>query len=54
MVKSEQSTDLGGKWFGKLQDEIAEASDGARIDFLTAVKPDSMGFYGKEGVDDED
>lgn len=54
MVKSEQSNELGEKWFGKLQGEVAAAPDEAKSDFLKAVKPDSMGFYGKEGVEDED
>lgn len=54
MIESEQSRDMGQEWFTRLQEEIASASDEDLKAFLTARNADSMGFYGKEGVDDGD
>ncbi len=54
MVESEQSREIGREWFSRLQDEIATVPAGDLEVFLTARDPDSMGFFGKEGVDDAD
>lgn len=54
MVKSEQGRELGQEWFGRLQEEIADAPAVGLRDFLAAVKSDEMGFAGQEGIDDED
>lgn len=52
MVQSEQRRELGEKWFKQLQTEVAPAEN--LEDFRVAIDPDTMGFYGQEGVDDED
>lgn len=54
MIKSEQSRELGGKWFSQLQEEIEESSREQMEDFRKAIKPDSMGPVEAEGIDDED
>lgn len=54
MIKSEQGMKLGEQGFIELKEEIAAASAESLRDFQTAVHPDGMGFYGKEGVEDED
>lgn len=51
MVKSEQSKELGPKWFTQLRDEVGAAED--MEDFRAAINPDAMGFDGQEGVDDD-
>ena len=54
MVQSEQSRELGEKWFKQLQTEVAAAPAENLEDFRAAIDRDTMGFYGQEGVDDED
>ena len=54
MVKSEQSKELGEKWFAQLQAEVSEAPTENLEDFRAAINPDAMGFDGREGVDDGD
>ena len=54
MVKSEQTRELGEKWFRKLQAEVAAAPAENLEDFRAAINADAMGPAGREGVDDED
>ena len=54
MVQSEQSRELGEKWFKQLQTEAAAAPAENLEDFRAAIDPDTMGFLVREGVDDED
>lgn len=51
MIKSEQSKELGPKWFKQLQEEVAAAEDMEA--FRAALNPDAMGFDEQEGVDDD-
>lgn len=54
MIQSEQSRELGEKWFHQLQEEVTAASAENLEDFRAAINPDAMGPAGKEGIDDED
>ncbi len=52
MAGSEQERDLGEKWFGKLQEEVAESGTEALEEFRRCLHPDAMGLSGKEGIDE--
>lgn len=53
MIESNQSKELGPKWFEQLQAEVASAPAEGLEQFKAAIKPDEMGFNGQEGIDDE-
>ena len=54
MIKSEQRIEIGEKSFSQLQKEIKEAKPEELEEFLKALDPDKMGFYGREGIDNAD
>lgn len=53
MIKSEQSKELGLKWLEQLQTDISAAPAEVLEEFRAAVNPDTMGFDGREGIDDD-
>lgn len=53
MIESNQSKELGPKWFEQLQAEVAASAWEGLEQFKAAIKPDEMGFDGQEGVDDD-
>ena len=53
MVLSEQRKEIGDRLFTQLQDEVC-SSDRQKLDgFLANIRPDDMGFNGKEGIDED-
>lgn len=53
MVLSEQRKEIGDRLFTQLQDEVC-SSDREKLDgFLSDIRPDDMGFIGKEGTDED-
>lgn len=54
MIKSEQRLEIGEKSFSKLQQEVKDATPEELKEFLQALNPDNMGFYGREGIDNAD
>lgn len=53
MILSEQRKEIGDLLFTQLQEEIAGSAKENQDDFLSCVKADEMGFYGKEGIDED-
>lgn len=54
MIKSEQTADMNQEELMKLQQEIAEMKAPALKKYQGAFHPDEMGFFGEEGIADED
>lgn len=53
MVSSEQRKNIGNEFFVQLQNEVSEAKKEKLDDFLSNIKPNDMGFDGKEGLDED-
>lgn len=52
MIESNQNKESEPEWFTRLQAEISAVRKENLEQFRAMVDPDTMGFNGKEGVDD--
>lgn len=53
MVLSEHTKHMDMNEVEKTNENITKMGESELVDYLNNVEPDMMGFYGKEGVDDE-